>query len=165
MRGQITALDALVAILLFASVYSILNSMYAGVETERDDFDFLALKAKLVSSHLLTSSGEPFNWNALTASQLGLVVRRGVIEQEKLGNFLNLSASNINTTRNLLGISGLNFYFNVSYLNGTMVLVNTANFNGTATAGTDFSTSPVVYSRSLAVYNGNRVFVNIKLGT
>lgn len=165
MKGQITAIDALIAVLLFAGIYSMLNVQLSNIETQGDDFDFLSTRVDMAAAHLLTSTGEPVNWSPSNVSQLGLVVNRGVVERDKLGNFLNLSQTNLNTTRNLLGISGLRFYFNVSYVNGTNVTINSSNFNGTAIAGQDFSTSPAASIRSLAVYNGSRVFVNIKIGT
>ncbi|MFH1247074.1 MAG: hypothetical protein V1644_01715 [Candidatus Micrarchaeota archaeon] len=165
MRGQVAAIDALVAVLIFASVYAVLNAFYADITVQDDDFDFLALKAKIVSSNLFTSQGEPVTWNNSNVKQLGLVIDRGVIEQDKLANFLNLSSSNLTNVKTLLDINGLNFYFNLTYLNKTTVFVNSTNFKGLAVAGSSFSTSPAVYTSSIGVYNGKEVFVNIALGT
>ncbi|MFH0714023.1 MAG: hypothetical protein V1722_05645 [Candidatus Micrarchaeota archaeon] len=163
MKGQIFGIDILIAILLFAGVWSTLTAILGDVQTQQDDFDLLSLQVNRISAQLLSSSGTPTTWTPSTVSQLGLVVQKGVIEKDKLGNFLNVS-TNLTRTRDLLGISNSPFYINVSYVNGTTVYVNSTNYNGTAIVGIDFSSTPAVVSKSLAVYQNNRVFLIIKIG-
>ncbi len=164
MKGQVSSIDALVAILLFTGVYAFLLSAYGGIELERDEFEMLSLKVNAVSSNLLSSQGEPFNWTQTSVSQLGLVVNRGVIERDKLAAFLNLSQSNLSRATELLGVSGYRFYFNASYLNGSTLSINSTAFNGQAVVGSDFNSTTAASIRSLAVYNNSRIFVTIKIG-
>ncbi len=164
-RGQISAIDVGVAITLFASIYVLLFPVLSGVSIEQDEFDTLSLKSSAAASYLLSSSGEPFNWTPSSVRQLGLVVEQGVIENEKLGSFLNLSQTDFNKTRDLLGISGYKFFFNASHLNGSTLQVNSANFNGTALIGSDFDSQLVVSTRRVAVYNSAPILVQFKIGT
>ncbi len=164
MKGQVSSIDALIAILLFAGAYTFLTNAYSETEPHADGFDALAMRAMLVSSQLLSSQGEPLNWTQANVSRIGLVVNRGVVESDKLAAFLNLSQSNATRLNELLAILGYKFYLNVSHLNGSTLLVNEPAFNGQALAGSDFNSTMVVSVRSVAVYNGSTVFVNIKFG-
>ncbi|MDP3741886.1 MAG: hypothetical protein Q8R15_01080 [Candidatus Micrarchaeota archaeon] len=164
MKGQISSIDALIAILLFTGIYAFLTSAYQGIDLERDEFESLSLKTSVVSSNLLSSQGEPFNWTQADVSQFGLVVNRGVIERNKLAAFLNLSQNNLSRTSELLGVSGYGFYFNVSYLNGSIVSIAAPSFNGQAVIGSDFNSTTAASVRSLAVYDNLPVFVIIKIG-
>jgi len=163
-KGQISSIDALIAILLFTGVYAFLTSAYQGIDLEPDAFEALSLKASVVSSNLLSSQGEPVNWTQSSVSQIGLVVNRGVIERDKLAAFLNLSQTNLSRVSELLGVSAYRLYFNVSYLNGSTVFVAAPSFNGQAVIGSDFNSTTAAVMRSLAVYNNSRVFVTIKIG-
>ncbi len=165
MKGQLSALDALVAIVLFVGMYSILIATLSNIDLGTNEFESLAIKSELVSAHLLTSSGEPTSWTPSNVFQIGLVMQRGVIESEKLGNFLKLFQTDINKAKQLLGISGLNFFYNVTFANGTAVFVNSSNFNGFAVIGSDFDSRTMATKRTVAIYNGSRVFVNLKIGS
>ncbi len=164
-KGQISAIDVSVAIALFAAVYLLLSTSLSEVSIERDEFDSLSMRSSAVASFLLYSNGEPLNWTPSNVYQVGLVVDRGVIESEKLGNFINLSQTNLNKALDLIGIAGHKFYFNVSHLNGSALQINSKNFNGTAIVGSNFDAPLAVSSRRIAVYNGTIVVVQFKIGT
>ncbi len=165
MKGQASGLDILIAIMLFSSAYSVLNSIYADMPLQRSEFDFLSVHANIATEQLLSQPGRPIDWTSANVSQLGLTITRGVIEKDKLGNFLNLSANNLNKTLELLGASGSKFYFNITYINGTTLFINSTSYSGNAVAGSDFNSTPMAVHRAIAIYNGSRVFVTLKLGS
>ncbi len=164
MKAQVSSIDALVAILLFTGVYVFLMNAYGNIQVTPDEFDELVVKTAFVNSRLLSSPGEPSNWTQASVLQLGLALNRVVIEPDKLASFLNLSQTNLSRTTELLGIQGYRFYFNLTHLNGSTLSINAPSFNGSAVVGSDFNSTLATGLRSVAIYNGSRVFVYLKVG-
>jgi hypothetical protein len=92
---------------------------------------------------LVRTPGIPSNWTADNVRSLGLSNQSRVLEPYKVKEFVrymstNLSdlcsasgASNYDCNMHMLGMGGYDFLFNLSYLNGSIVVVNgTAAYAG-----------------------------------
>jgi len=117
----------------------------------------LQQKAFRATDMLLEGAGYPEGWNSSSVQKVGIAGGRGVIDSGKLESFVGM---NYTQARDLIGVGKSEFYFNVSYSNGSLVLVNASSNAsiGSYPGENSFLVSPV--SR-IAVYQGEIVGVNL----
>lgn len=160
-RGQVAAVDALVAFTVFALIFSLYVSFRTQLESSGPSaLELAAPDSARVAYELSEWPGDPVNWNQTTFRQVGLAQSRGVIDDGKLTAFLN---SNPATLQNALGISAYQFRFRL--LNATTGTVATTSGGLSARLGSDPSgnvsfVSP--YSMPV-VYNGTAHLLEVTL--
>ena len=86
------------------------------------------------TEQLLRTSGSPTNWTLSNFSVLGLANESRVLEKEKVKDFMLLmsyentslctGSPNYECNRHLLGLGTYDFSLNMTYLNGSMVMIN-----------------------------------------
>ena len=94
-----------------------------------------------VSEQLLRTTGIPANWTESDVAVVGLADDRPrVLNSTKIYNFVNMMNANYSNNRYLLGTRAYDFYFNMTYLNGTQVEIDgTPCFTGRSHAGENVS--------------------------
>ncbi|MFQ5406048.1 MAG: hypothetical protein ACE5DI_02750 [Candidatus Micrarchaeia archaeon] len=133
-------------------------------KSESYSFNELNIKVRTATNYLIESKGFPPDWNANNVQTMGLSAQRGVIDQTRLAEFLNLSVSNQERSRELLGLGSVSTYFKLYYTNGTTVFVDAPpTFQGNASFG-GTTGNKIVSNKRLAVYKNNRVFLQLDVG-
>lgn len=121
MKGQLWSLDfassiiiftLMVAIVLFAWSYAVQNS------NDQVDVNIIENEVLMISDSLIRVSGLPINWNESTVRVIGLVDEENVLNATKVTQFVNM---NYTTIKTLLAIRQYEFYFDISYLNDTVM--------------------------------------------
>jgi hypothetical protein len=163
-KSQVFAIDLIIALVLFLSLLGIYSSWRDFVYSKNvgtRDFQDSAVKVSQAAFLLFESEGYPVAWNASTVQQLGLMKARNTLHKNKLASFLNLSYDN--ATR-MLGLGGFDWYFELRYLNGTMVNVSTVEWNGTVQKGFAYDNySLQVPLRKLVLYEGQQAVALLRL--
>ncbi|MCX6775822.1 MAG: VWA domain-containing protein [Candidatus Micrarchaeota archaeon] len=94
-KAQVSGLDLILALMLFLTVlvlFTVLWDMVHYNVKSSANADLIAIE---VANKLLNSPGYPYDWNATNVQVIGLSSERGVIDQAKLENLLDL----LNTSR------------------------------------------------------------------
>jgi hypothetical protein len=123
-KAQISGLDLILAILLFSMaliLFSILWDLVQYNIRTSADADVIAIQ---VANRLLDSPGYPTDWNATNVELIGLSSERGVMDQSKLENLLELLTLDYDKVRELLGLGPYQLYINMTYTDGTPVIIN-----------------------------------------
>lgn len=136
-RAQIFSGEFLLAYFVFMTVLVIALLMwYNTIKNLNDSESALFLEEKSVNAaeQLIKTGGVPENWSAYNVKSVGLVNESRILSPEKLARFVelmsdsrfdglcpNASISNYECKKYLLGLEMLDFYFNVSYGNGSFV--------------------------------------------
>jgi hypothetical protein len=134
-KAQVSGLDLILAIMLFSMaiiLFSVLwNVVQYNVKTSADA-DIIAIQ---VANRLLDSPGYPSDWNATNVQLIGLSSERGVIDQSKFQNLINMlgngSSSNYTKARELLGLGPYQLCVSLTYPNGTVTQGGNCNFGNT----------------------------------
>jgi hypothetical protein len=91
-KGQVFSLDLIISmftfiiILIFLLSFWNLNSLRLSEKQNSNELQLIALQ---VMDILVSTPGEPFNWNTNNATSIGLATRLGKIDQGKLNAFLD----------------------------------------------------------------------------
>lgn len=121
MRGQIWSLDfassivifvIMVAIVFFAWGYAVQNS------TDQVDINVIENEVLTISDSLIRVAGIPADWNESTVRVIGLAEDENVLNATKVVQFVSMDYGSVKT---LLAIRQYEFYFEVSYLNDTVM--------------------------------------------
>ena len=164
-RGQAWSFDAVMAFLLFFMALVVFWNNRGDV-TGAAGYSFreMAVRSEMAAHFLADGPGTPMDWNSPNVLAVGLAADRGVIDEDRLAQFLNLSASSPETAKELLGTAPFSLYFAVSYANGTPVFVNRPAFRGYAVFGSAGAGDRTAASSAAAIYKGNRAKVQVVLG-
>ncbi len=125
-KAQISGLDLILAIMLFSLaliLFSILwDVVQYNVKTQADA-DIIAIQ---VANRLLGSPGYPSDWNATNVQLIGLSSERGVMDQSKFQNLLDLLAQpgGYDQVRQMLGLGPYQFYISMTNPDGSPILIN-----------------------------------------
>ena len=108
--------------------------------------------------NLLVSEGYPKGWNSSNVVSVGLVESSNVLKRTSLEEFSKLNET---YAKRVLGVRSTDFYFDVSYPNGTVAYLDGVNI----TIGTyPFENATAVFSSSRkAILEGKQVNVNMYL--
>jgi len=109
--ASIVIFSTALALLLFAWMYTINQS---GQQTMFIQMESAAMSA---SDSLIRQPGVPENWNSSSVITIGLASIENVLNDTKVGYFLDMENS---TIKSLLGVGNYDFYFEVRYANGTL---------------------------------------------
>lgn len=135
MKGQIWSADFIVSVVIFFSALAIVTFAWnhaASQSLEQRTLADMQTATIRVADSLIRTPGYPENWNASDVEQIGLATTPYIINQTKLEQFLALDYSD---AKRLLGLRGdWEFYFEMSYLNGTVVETKGTYSQNTLTA-------------------------------
>ncbi|MEM7815533.1 MAG: hypothetical protein QXN71_00240 [Candidatus Aenigmatarchaeota archaeon] len=123
MKAQIWSMDFGASLLIFISAMVILLFAWSYVMQQNQQqilLNSMESTAMGISDSLVRQPGIPNEWNETTVETIGLAVRENVLNETKVGYFVNMDSETIKT---ILGISGYNFYFEIRYSNGTLAEV------------------------------------------
>lgn len=77
-------------------------------------------EAFLLSQRLISSPGEPSEWNSTNVSTVGLAYQRHVLDSKKLAEFIAISLADYEGAKEALG-TGYDFYFAVQDSDGNVL--------------------------------------------
>jgi len=83
-----------------------------GLKEQKNEMEILALQ---ITDMFVKSPGVPSDWNQTNVLAIGLAQEDHILDTDKVNKFTNLS---VDKTKQLLGISDLNFYFKLDYVQG-----------------------------------------------
>jgi len=120
MRGQISSIDLVLAIIVFSILFVFFVSSWSTTVSsaknamKKNRMEYAALSA---TDLMLKSSGAPANWeqNPSSVQMVGLASAPNVLSPAKLSNF---TAMNYSRQKDLLGMQE-EFYFYIDNANGT----------------------------------------------
>jgi len=123
-KAQISGLDLILAMMLFFMVLILFAILWELVHyniRSTADADLIAIE---VANKLLGSPGYPYDWNASNVELIGLSSERGVMDQAKFVNLLELLTLDYDKVRELLGLGPYNLYINMTYTDGSPVIID-----------------------------------------
>ena len=126
-KGQTGVMDLIVAV-----VIAIITIMAIAISwdkiiiklNEKNEFNDLQLKLFQISDLLVTSEGNPDQWDANLSklTSLGLAIDDRILSKNKVMNFTkDTSDFNLTNITNLLNIDSYYFFINVTFLNGSQI--------------------------------------------
>jgi hypothetical protein len=138
--GQVYSSEILIAFLIFMVSFTLLIGLWDSSTTDilrtegMKTMETVGIDAAEV---LVRTPGIPSNWSSNDVLALGLINESRVLSAAKIGNFTHYmsttdndlcpsSPSNYDCNLYMLGIAGYDFYFNISYLNGSTAIAGGA---------------------------------------
>lgn len=118
-RGQASAIDALVAFVIFALTFALfLNFQQQENAIGSSAYPPTFLQVQKISYLLAYSQGIPADWNATNMLQLGFADSPGIMDSNKISYLNSLSYSQIKES---LGASNYDLSIQLYYPNGTII--------------------------------------------
>ena len=153
-KGQIIGLEFMFALFILLLLMTVIAFSY--LKTSKNlaisyTYDGYVNTAMGISDMLSKSSGYPESWNASTVKSLGLASFPGKISTSKVNSFVNLT---YNQTKHLLGISSLEFFFQIRDSNGGNLVDAGLNPKENSQCYGDYE---AVTSRRFAMWEGQLV--------
>lgn len=163
MRGQMFSGEFLLALVTFMAAFIVAMSMWSTTlrETmESENVRMMENSAVDAAENLIRTPGVPANWTVEEVASIGLANRSRVLLERKVADFvyymsdtnssLCSGGSNYECNQYRLGMGGYNFYFNMTYMNGSTVAAqNVSAYTGRRPVN---ETDVVTVTRS-AIYN------------
>ncbi len=129
-RGQGFSSEFLLAYLIFSLVlifaFYLWNTTTAAIIESKNRYE-IEERAVDSAEKLLRTRGIPADWSLSDVESIGLVDESRILNPGKVLNFvilMNSSNQNYENNRWLLGIGKYDFYFNLTDINGTTVIIN-----------------------------------------
>ncbi|MBU4266644.1 MAG: hypothetical protein L6243_00930 [Candidatus Altiarchaeales archaeon] len=129
-KGQAFSTEFLLAYLIFSLVlvfaFYLWNTTTADIIEAKNRYE-IEDKAVELAEKLLRTRGIPADWSLSDVESIGLADESRILNSGKVLNFVILmNSSNQNYENNswLLGIGKYDFYFNLTYINGTTMSIN-----------------------------------------
>ena len=133
-RGQMFSGEFLLALVTFMAAFIIAMSMWSTTmrETmESENVKVMENTAVDAAENLIRTPGVPANWTVEEVLSVGLANSSRVLSERKVADFvyymsdsngsLCSGGSNYECNQYRLGMEGYNFYFNMTYMNGSTV--------------------------------------------
>jgi hypothetical protein len=143
-RGQVVSWEFLLACTIFFFTLATAVTHWKSTTdkiSESERFNVFDDTAVNVAEKLVRTRGVPENWPGQTVYVVGLADEPRMLNRSKVSAFLVLmndssndscgDISNYKCNKNLLGVGKFDFYFNMTDINGTTIIIN----NMTCTAG------------------------------
>ncbi len=121
LSAQVWSMDFIASVIVFFSVVVLVIFAWnytVGQNQEQLSFNAIENTALSASDTLLRTPGLPEDWTEVNVVTLGLASMDNVLNTTKVGRFLNLADDKVKT---LLGISNFEFYFELRYLNSSVI--------------------------------------------
>ncbi len=139
-KGQATSWEFLLACLIFFFTLATAISLWKSTTdriSESERFNVFDDTAVNVAEKLVRTRGAPENWTRNNVYVVGLADEPRMLNRSKVGEFLvlmndssfvntcnDVSISNYKCNKNLLGVGRFDFYFNMTDINGTTIVLN-----------------------------------------
>ena len=121
MRGQVWSADLVLSSVIFfvAMVMLIFTWNYTSeqINTQASVAEVEGV-ALFISDSLIRTPGLPDDWNTTNVQVIGLASKENIINKTKINRFISLDYE---TSKNLLGTGGHEFYFSLNHINNTVV--------------------------------------------
>jgi len=157
-RGQVFSADSLLGLVVFLFALSIVflyfNQLFERNSSFEESSELEILSFNALRS-LVETKGLPENWNSLQVSEinaLGIASERNVLDPGRLSRFLEISGSDYNSVKGILGLRKFDFRFSVNDLNGALVF----------SAGSAESSRVSFKTSRLAIIDGRIVKVSLE---
>ena len=129
-KGQAFSTEFLLAYLIFSLVlilaFYLWNTTTADIIESKNRYE-IEDRAVDSAEKLLRTRGIPADWSLSDVESIGLADESRILNPGKVLNFIilmNSSNSNYENNRWLLGIGKYDFYFNLTDINGTTMVIN-----------------------------------------
>ena len=157
-KAQVFSADSLLGLVVFLFALSIVflyfNQLFERNSSFEETSELEILSFNALRS-LVETKGLPENWNSLQVSEisaLGLASERNVLDSSKLSSFLEISSSDYNSVKRILGLRKFDFRLVVNDLNGALVF----------SAGSANASSVSFKNSRLAILGGKIVKVSLE---
>ncbi|VVB52117.1 Uncharacterised protein [uncultured archaeon] len=130
--GQMYAGEFVISYFIFMIVLSLAFYMWGNTTQglmESETFYAIEDAAVETAETLVRTPGNPSDWNASTVTSIGLADESRILNSNKImamAALLNNSNGNYEANRYLLGVGQYDMYVNLTYLNGSTLLINGA---------------------------------------
>lgn len=124
MKLQAWSTDFAVSLVIFLTAFSLIIFIWHQTFYHtHQNFQIIKMErlALSISDKLIRTPGFPRDWNDTTVEVLGLAEEENILNSTKIEIFLGMENE---TIRSLLGIQNYNFYFEILYLNNTLVEID-----------------------------------------
>jgi len=129
-KGQAFSTEFLLAYLIFSLVlvlaFYLWNTTTADIIESKNRYE-IEDKAVESAEKLLRTRGIPADWSVGDVESIGLASESRILDSGKVLDFvilMNSSNSNYENNKWLLGIGKYDFYFNLTYINGSTMSIN-----------------------------------------
>jgi len=119
-KGQVYSVEMAITFIMFLSFVAYIDNVWTEniVNAAVAGSYFEEKKMQLSSLDLLVSTpGEPYNWDENNVSSVGLVWERGILDYEKVEMIISLTSSNYTKAMEALGLEK-DFYLFISSMDG-----------------------------------------------
>lgn len=117
MKAEIFSSDFIIGVTIFLVAVSIFGIYYANIQTDISDYktrNEIQTKANNIANLLVTSTGEPRNWDHTNVKVIGLY-SDGLINLTKFREFKEIEYY---TAKKMLGVGGYEFYIELKNKTG-----------------------------------------------
>lgn len=124
MKLQVWSLDFAISLVIFFSalVLIIFSWNYTSIQAvEQREFNNMQTLALEISDSLIRTTGIPADWDLINVKIIGLASNENILNSTKIEQLLNLDYDKI---KQLLVIANYEFYFELDYLNNTIIEIN-----------------------------------------
>jgi len=152
-KGQVSSIDALLAILIFVLVLGSIRTIWVENITAADKSSSLTeinLSAQQALDVLTKTQGFPTNWNSDNVFIIGLADKPNVLSTSKVNAFESLSYE---STKEKLSLQKYDYSFDINSTN--------PSYNKHIGASTDGNT--LVQLTKRVIYNGGEAIVTLKV--
>lgn len=138
-RGQVFSGEFLLAYFIFLTVMVFAVLLWHNTERdiiEVEAYRLLEEKSVEAAEQLVRTAGVPSDWSKTNVHSVGLASESRILSTEKISSFIDImndssfeslcsdaNLSNYDCNRHLLGLSGFDFNYEITYLNGTPLTV------------------------------------------
>ena len=128
-KGQTGVMDLIIAVviaIIALTAIALSWDRFIIKLNEKNEFNDLQIKLFQISDQLVTSEGNPDEWNENVSklTSLGLAIEDRVLSMEKVHNLSKLNeGQNTTNIKKLLNIEAYEIFVNVSYLNGPQISI------------------------------------------
>jgi hypothetical protein len=153
-QGQISSIDLLIAILLFALIFFSLRGAWLdtidSALKDSDAFEMQVLSSEAMDS-LIKTPGFPTNWNSTNVELIGLAEKENVLNEKKV---LAFEAISYETAKTKLGLGKYDFSFDI----------NSINPSNNITIGQVVDSNSIIISiKRVVTYKGGEASVTFKV--
>lgn len=162
-KGQVAVLDLFIAAVIFGVLVTTImltwNEYNVRIE-EHIDYNDLVIKAVHITDLLSQYPGKPTGWEGPrvflpkrnTITTIGLASDEGIIDENKLDRFLNLT---YNETRDIFNIKSYDYFFKIIKVDGS-------NFSPSIEKGI-LTNKTIVSIRRLVIYKDDPAILQFQL--
>ncbi len=161
-KGQIIALDALIAAIIFSVIFA---TFYTNYQVKISDVTKTSALEKLdtASNFLITMPGIPTSWNSTDVESIGIAGQPNELDEKKLSKLFNMSKENFSKVKEKMGLQAFNLSIKALHPNGTAIFLNNSDYSGNATIGETLSGTENTRITRIAKLHNDRIFIQMAI--